>query len=163
MAINVGGRRSNIVSLISRDLQRKEEQKKRKTAADLLKERMGIVGKKDVAETQREGMLERERLAQSSATARQGMVSRTQTDVQKLRSQGLATIQSMEGRQNIEGLREKGRLASTFALEEEARSESEAKKAMDLVNQYDTDDAFEYDLNLRKKKKEEGVLAFPAS
>jgi len=165
----IGGvdfKRNQIASLITSDLRKKREQKKRETAADLLKERMKIAGSKDVAELQQGGAMEREKLSQGGATYRQNIAIAGDKAVQAMKGTQAANVQSIAtagslAKQNIMGKQAADLLTQTTDIED-----SRISKLLATIPSMDEGD-FKYDLTgteeEEKKKKDltNTHLAFP--
>jgi hypothetical protein len=165
------GKRGQIASLITSDLLRKDETKRRGQDIDVLRERMGIAGAQTREETQQTGAMSREELAQRSAThrtkiaeagdmARQKLIAQSSykeaTDVANIRGdyslkqQGLAN----KGAAGVVG--EKGKWNSRLAEEEAIRQEATLAKIPTM-----SDEPFEYNPAGVEYNKPSGQLAMP--
>jgi hypothetical protein len=167
------GDRAGIVSLISTDLERKAEQKKRNTAADILKTKLNIGGRRDVATIQQAGASAREDVSQTGATFRQNiavagdkavqaMRGRSAINVQTLRGSQAVSLQDLRGEQDtgiqkLQGkqkrslLSEGARLSENAAASEFSRKSSATKAILATIPVIDSGE-FTFD---SKKKKEE--------
>lgn len=165
MAINVGARRSQIASLITRDLEEKREQKKRTTAADLLKARMGITGRRDVAEIQQTAATGREKMGQVGATYRQNLITAGDKAVQQMRGQQAYGVQKLRGTQGMAKQtllgEQVGEQGERGAYHRRWEAEEESSRGAAQLATIPVMDVGDYIYDAKKKKKEDDYLSIP--
>ncbi len=170
--VDVSARRSQIASLITSDIERKREQKKRQTTADLLKAKMGIGGRKEVAQIQQTGAMEREKAGQTGATYRANIAAAADKAIQAMRGKQAMGVQTLRGKQAVSLQDIKGGQAEDLIEREafykgklaEEESEREISQTKSILATIPTMDVEEYEFTpegTQKKKKDSQRLLMP--
>lgn len=91
-------KRNQIASLITSDLKRKDATKRHATGADLLKAKMNISGKENVANINNTGQMEREQVGQTGSTYRKNLSIAADKKIQSMQSTNRLAVQESKNK-----------------------------------------------------------------